>query len=112
MVLFQKKTRVNMPESQLDLTNIRMKFLIERENLYEFPEFITRLRKVLGKSKSAVSIDLGISYDQLFRLECGRFLSCKLKRIEKIAEYYGVFPKILEEKCRKFLKEKKNGKPI
>ena len=96
-----------MTGSKLDLTNIKMRFTIQREREYTFPQFLKQLRKVLGKTRSAVSQDLGISYDQMFRLESGRFLNYQPERVEVLAVYFGVKPEVMHRKFHDFLTSKK-----
>lgn len=101
-----------MPRSLLENIQKAMEDTIENEEGYDFPHFVFQLRENLGRSLNTVSKEIGISYNQLYRLENGYFLACKLRRLEKVAEYYGVDVDLLEDKCRAFLACRKKGKPL
>ncbi len=96
-----------MKQSTIDLTEIKLCSLIEREYLYPFPEFITELRKVLGRTRQVVAYDLDLEYDALLRMETGRSKVYNADKVRALAEYYGVSESTLEQKCRLWSKENK-----
>lgn len=96
-----------MKPSTLDLTEIKLCSLIEREYLYPFPEFITELRKVLGRTRQVVAYDLDLEYDALLRMETGKSKTYNAENVNLLAEYYGVSASVLEQKCRQWSKENK-----
>ena len=93
--------------SKLDLTNLKFSHAVKHEFSFEFPDFIKQLRLILGRSRKSVAKEVGISYDKLFRLECGNFRVFYKKRIADLSSYYGVDKEVLERKCEAFLQKKK-----
>jgi transcriptional regulator with XRE-family HTH domain len=96
-----------MKQSTLDLTEIKLQSLINREYSYSFPDFITELRKALGRTRQVVAYDLDLEYDALLRMESGKSKIYNADSVRLLAEYYGVNPSILEQKSRKWQLERK-----
>jgi len=96
-----------MKQSTLDLTEIKLQSLIKREYSYNFPDFITELRKVLGRTRQVVAYDLDLEYDALLRMESGKSKVYNAGSVTLLAEYYGVNPSILEKKSRTWQLESK-----
>jgi hypothetical protein len=94
-----------MIKNTLDIAAIKIQELVEKEYLYEYPYFLMRLRKTLGRTKQSVCYDLDMKYDVLLRMEQGRVRRVDMKNIEMIAEYYGVPSKMLRDKCLQWIKK-------
>jgi len=97
-----------MKKSTLDLTAIKMQSLINREQDYEYPQFLVELRKVLGRTKQAVTYELDWDYDELWRHETGKAAKkIDKEKIFELSEYYGIDAGILERKFREWSSVKK-----
>ena len=96
-----------MKKSSLDLTEIKLRALIDHERDYEFPEFLILLRKALKQTKQVICYDLEWDYDILFRLESGSLRKHDPEKIRQLAEYYGVPSHILSDKWKKWIHKRK-----
>ncbi len=81
----------------------KVKFMLENEKEYDFPEFIRQIRKSLGRPRPLVSSDTGVSEWAIYRLEVGDFAIAPIDKVIALAEYYNVPRHILVRKCKNYL---------
>jgi len=94
-----------------EITGFKIQKLLKDQEIYDFPLFLSMLRKIHGAKRSVVSEDVGISMSKLFYLEKGRF-DKNLSEVEVkiLGNYYGVPSEVLREKSDKFLRKKMKQK--
>jgi hypothetical protein len=94
-----------------EITEFKIQKLLKDRDIYDFPIFLSMLRKIHGAKRSVVSEDVGISLSKLFQLEKGKFDKYPSELdIKVLSHYYGVPHEVLREKSNKFLNLKKPKK--
>jgi hypothetical protein len=89
-----------------DIKCKKIKNLLERENEYEFPEFLSLLREYVGGNRKTVAKELNISDFLLFHWEHGNFKKCiKPSNLALLSDYYKVPFKIMNRKMKEFLEK-------
>ncbi len=84
---------------------LKIKEIVKRHGEYEFPLFLTMLRKAIGYTRVTCSIDTGISCTRLHFLEAGRFKKIDKWEVHILAAYYGVPEKLLNRKANSFIRK-------
>lgn len=120
MVFCYTKWQEVMPSNQILIAGFmsvrlcehKVKFMLENEKDYDFPEFIKQIRKCLGRSRTLVSEDTGIAHRTLCRIEAGEFAIPPLDKIGLLAKYYKVSRNVLSKKCKEYLARKKDVNDI
>ncbi len=92
-------------KSTIGLTVIKLQGIIDQEHVYEYPQFLLSLRRCLGRTRQVVTFDLDWQYDELWRHEEGKMpKKFDKKKVDQLAEYYGVDPCLLERKYREWIR--------
>ena len=90
-----------------EITQVRVKHFIEKENEFEFPAFLKGIRKTLGVTRKVLSVELGVHLMKIFYLEEGRFKRFpELSLLSSLSEYYGIPSDLLIDKAKKYVSER------
>lgn len=94
-----------------ELTKFKIQKLLEEHDVYDFPIFLSLLRKMHGMKRTVVCEDIGMSITRLFHLENGQFnrLPSDID-FQVLSNYYGVPIQLLKKKTNEFLREKEERK--
>ena len=87
-----------------DFRDIKVKCLIEHEAEYDFPLFLSLLRKAAGYTRPTCRDDTGISVTRFHYLESGKFRRIWDWECAILAEYYQIPKEILLKKAKAFIK--------
>ena len=94
--------------NKYELTKEKVSNLIDKENKYEFPQFLTEIRKCFGLTRRSACKDMKFPEMKMFHLEAGVFRNhVAFEEIQQIAEYYDIDSHLLKSKADEFITEGK-----
>lgn len=94
--------------NKYELTKEKVSYLIAKENKYDFPQFLTEIRKCFGLTRRSACKEMQYPEMKMFHLESGTFRRhVPFEDIIQISEYYDVDSSILKQKADEFISEGK-----
>lgn len=81
----------------------KLKIMLEKEEEFEFPQFIHDVRKCLGACRRVVCEDTGIKEKKLRDIELGVFCTAPLDAIAKLCQYYGLPKALMTRKAKEYV---------
>lgn len=91
-----------------DIKTKKIQQLLEREEEYDFPEFLSLLRENIGSNRKAVAKETNLSDFLLFHWEHGNFKKCiKASNLAILSDYYQIPFKLLNRKMKEYIAGKK-----
>ena len=92
-----------------ELTEQKVKKLLENENKIDFHHFLSALRLAYGRSRRNICQEMKFSEMRMFCLENGLFRrQLDESELALITEFYGLPNDLLSKKAQKFMAEGKN----
>lgn len=92
--------------SKLDRCKFEIDRVKENQDEYEFPEFISLMRRAICTSRKKQAEDLGLPYLKLYNLEAGSFKKVpEIEILTKISEYFDVPISLLAKKAKDYVFE-------
>jgi hypothetical protein len=89
-----------------EIRNNKLRDVVQREDQFTFPEFLTLLRQSIGGTRKDVSKEIDISEFLLFKWEHGKFRSpIRTHDMVILSDYYNIPFRLMQNKMTRFLKE-------
>lgn len=97
--------------SKLDRCKFEVEKIKHNHQEYEFPEFISQLRRALCLNRQVICDDLEMPYLKLFYLELGSFKKVPDTDIlNKLAEYFDIPLSLLAKKAKDYIYDDNHSK--
>ena len=94
--------------NKIELTLEKVNNLIAKEAKFDFPQFLTEIRKCYGLTRRTASKEMKYPELKLFHLETGTFRNrIGFEEIQPIADYYNIDSVLLHQKADDFITEGK-----
>lgn len=94
--------------NKYEITREKIGKLVSKESKYEFPSFLSEVRKCFGLTRRVACKDMNFPEMKLFHLENGVFRThLDYEQIKKLSNYYDIDSQLLKSKADEFITQGK-----